>query len=253
MSTPDMTSGEKTCPWDLMDTVKVFAFYLLAMTLGSAILIFGFRKFFGQDVNAVFGENAVVLTIVMLTNGLSCLYILYIVNVRLGQPVATLGMSLSDWKRNLFLGFSRYAVILPVILVAGFLVELATKNAGVTPEHQAVVQRFLEERSYLGILAIIAFGALIGPVTEEVLFRGFLQPALKEVMGGMKAILLTSFFFALIHFNLYIFIQIFILGLLLGYLYEKTGTLVAPLSVHILHNSVSLCVLLWIKQSGGLF
>lgn len=253
MFTPDMTSGEKTCPWDLMDTVKVFAFYLLAMTLGSAILIFGFRKFFGQDVNAVFGENAVVLTIVMLTNGLSCLYILYIVNVRLGQPVAALGMSLSDWKRNLFLGLSRYAVILPIILVAGFLVELATKNAGVTPEHQAVVQRFLEERSYLGILAIIAFGALIGPVTEEVLFRGFLQPALKEIMGGMKAILLTSFFFALIHFNLYIFIQIFILGLLLGYLYEKTGTLVAPLSVHILHNSVSLCVLLWIKQSGGLF
>lgn len=253
MSTPDTTSGEKTCPWDLMDTVKVFAFYLLTMTLGSAILIFGFRKFFGQDVNAVFGENAVVLTIVMLTNGLSCLYILYIVNVRLGQPVAALGMSLSDWKRNLFLGLSRYAVILPIILVAGFLVELATKNAGVTPEHQAVVQRFLEERSYLGILAIIAFGALIGPVTEEVLFRGFLQPALKEVMGGMKAILLTSFFFALVHFNLYIFIQIFILGLLLGYLYEKTGTLVAPLSVHILHNSVSLCVLLWIKQSGGLF
>ncbi|MEE9514425.1 MAG: hypothetical protein V3V54_00200, partial [Candidatus Brocadiales bacterium] len=103
MFTPDMTSGEKTCPWDLMDTVKVFSFYLLAMTLGSAILIFGFRKFFGQDVNAVFGENAVVLTIVMLTNGLSCLYFLYIVNVRLGQPVATLGMSLSDWKRNLFL------------------------------------------------------------------------------------------------------------------------------------------------------
>lgn len=253
MFTPNMTSGEKTCPWDLMDTVKVFAFYLLAMTLGSAILIFGFRKFFGQDVNAVFGENAVVLTIVMLTNSLSCLYILYIVTVRLGQPVAALGMSLSDWKRNLFLGLSRYAVILPIILVAGFLVEFATKNAGVTPEHQAVVQRFLEERSYLGILAIIAFGALIGPVTEEVLFRGFLQPALKEVMGGMKAILLTSFFFALIHFNLYIFIQIFILGLLLGYLYEKTGTLVAPLSVHILHNSVSLCVLLWIKQSGGLF
>ncbi|MFQ5956704.1 MAG: type II CAAX prenyl endopeptidase Rce1 family protein, partial [Candidatus Brocadiales bacterium] len=40
--------------------------------------------------------------------------------------------------------------------------------------------------------------------------------------------------------------------LLLGYLYEKTGTLVAPITVHVLHNSVSLCVLLWIKQAGGL-
>ncbi|MEE9558981.1 MAG: CPBP family intramembrane glutamic endopeptidase [Candidatus Brocadiales bacterium] len=253
MSIPDIMSRDRVCPWNVGDAIKVFAFYFLMMSLGSAILLFGFHKLFGQDPSAVFGENMVMLTLVLITNTLSCLYLLYIVRVRRAQPLAALGVSLLDWRKNLTWGLLRYAVVLPVILASGFLVELMTKNAGITPEHQAVVQRFLEERSYFGVAAILAFGILIGPVTEELLFRGFLQPALRDVLGGVKAILFTSFLFALVHFNLYIFIQIFILGLLLGYLYEKTGTLAAPVAVHILHNSVSLCALLWIKQSEGLF
>ncbi|MEE9584144.1 MAG: type II CAAX endopeptidase family protein [Candidatus Brocadiales bacterium] len=249
----DTTSRDRVCPWELRDTLKVFAFYFLMMSLGSAMLLAGARKLLGQDPFAVYGANTVALALSLLTNALSCLYVLYIVNVRLGQPVASLGFSLLDWRKNLTGGLLRYAVILPLIILTGLLVELTTKNAGITPEHQEIVLRFLEERSYFGIIAIIAFGALIGPVAEEVLFRGFLQPALRDTMGRVKAILITSFLFAMVHFNVYIFLQIFILGLLLGYLYEKTNTLVAPITVHILHNSVSLCVLLWFKQAGGPF
>lgn len=248
----DAIGREKACPWDLMDTLKVFAFYFLMMGLGSAMLLAAARKLLGQDPFVVYGANTVVLMLSLLTNGLSCLYIFYIVSVRRGQSIAALGISLFDWRRNLTGGLLQYMIILPLIVAAGILVELMTKNVGITPHHQEVVLRFLEERSYFGILAIIAFGALVGPVAEEVLFRGFLQPALRDIMGNVKAILLTSFLFAMVHFNAYIFLQIFILGLLLGYLYEKTGTLVAPITVHVLHNSVSLCVLLWIKQAGGL-
>ncbi|MFQ5863174.1 MAG: lysostaphin resistance A-like protein [Candidatus Brocadiales bacterium] len=246
-------SRGRACPWDLTDTLKVFAFYFLMMGLGSALLVAGARKVLGQDPFEVYGANTVALVVSLLTNGLSCLYILRIVSVRRGQPVAVLGISLLEWRRNLTWGLLRYVVVLPLIVAAGFLVELMTRSVDVTPQHQEVVLRLLEERSYFSIVAIVTFGALVGPVAEEVLFRGFLQPALRDIMGSVKAIFLTSFLFALVHFNVYIFLQIFILGLLLGYLYEKTGTLVAPASAHILHNSVSLCVLLWIKKAGGLF
>lgn len=245
-------SSDKHCPWEITDALKVFAFYFLMMGLGSTVLLAVVREILGQDPIAVYGANTVALSLSLLTNGLTCLYILYTVNVRRRQPIAALGISTSEWKRNLTGGLSLYLIILPIILTAGFLVELMTKNVGITPEHQDVVNRFMEERSSSGILAIIAFGALIGPVTEEVLFRGFLQPVLRDAMGSIKAILITSLLFALVHFNAYIFLQIFILGLLLGYLYEKTGTLIAPTAVHVLHNSVSMCVLLWMKRGGGL-
>jgi len=248
----DTISRDKHCPWDLMDTLKVFAFYFLMLGLGGTILLAGVRKLLGQDPVMVYGTNAVALSLSLLTNSLTSLYVLYIVNVRRGQPLAALGISILDWKKNLTGGLTLYLVILPIILTAGFLVELMTKNVGVTPDHQEVVNRLMEERSPAGIIAIIAFGAFIGPVAEEVLCRGFLQPVLRGMMGGMKAILITSLLFAMVHFNAYIFMQIFILGLLLGYLYERTDTLVAPVSVHILHNSVSLCVLLWMKQGGEL-
>ncbi len=239
------------CPWDLTDVAKVFIFYLLMMGLGSAMTLAVVHKLLGDDPSAVFGENTVVLALSMLTNGLTCFLIIYIVTTRLGQPLAALGISLTNWRKSLARGLLRYVVVLPVIIAAGFLVEFMTRNVGVTPEHQEVVLRFMEESSYSGTIAIIIFGVLVGPVAEEILFRGFLQPVLKDIMGGTKAILLTSLLFALVHFNLYILLQIFILGVLLGYLYEDTGTLVAPVTVHVLHNSVSLCVLLFIKQSGG--
>ncbi len=238
------------CPWDLTDVAKVFIFYLLMMGLGSGMALAVIHKLLGDDPSTVFGENTVVLALSMLTNGLACFFIIYIVTARLGQPLAALGISLTNWRKNLAWGLLRYVVVLPVIMAAGFLVELLSRNVGVTPEHQEVVLRFMEERSSSGTIAIIIFGVLVAPVAEEILFRGFLQPVLKDILGGTRAIFLTSLLFALVHFNLYILLQIFILGVLLGYLYEYTGTLVAPVSVHVLHNSVSLCVLLFIKQSG---
>ena len=253
MQASSVTNKSRSCPWDLADVLRVFALYLLMMGLGSAIMLVVARKLLSQDPFAVFGENTVVLVLSLLTNGLACLYIIYIVNTRLGQPLATLGITLTDWRKNLTWGLLRYVIVLPVIITAGFLVELMARNAGLTPEHQEVVLRFMEERSFSGTIAIIIFGVLVGPVAEEVLFRGFLQPVLKDIMGSTRAIALTSLLFALVHFNAYILLQIFILGVLLGYLYEKTNTLVASISVHILHNTVSLSVLLLIKQSGGFF
>lgn len=252
MPEPSTAGRARPCPWNIADILKVFALYFLMMGVGSAMLLAIARRLLGDDPFALYGTNTVALVLSLLTNGLSCLFIIYIVSIRHRQPVSTLGITLMDWQKNLSRGLVRYMVILPVIVTVGFLVELMTKSMGITPHHQEVVLRFLGERSYLGMVAIIAFGTLVGPVAEEVLFRGFLQPALRDVMGSTRAIVVTSLLFALVHFNAYIFPQIFILGLLLGYLYEETGTLVAPVSVHVLHNSVSLTVLLWIKQSGGL-
>ena len=52
------------------------------------------------------------------------------------------------------------------------------------------------------------------------------------------AMILTAFFFALIHQNLFAFFPIFILGLCLCYLYEKRGTLVPSIVLHLTHNLV---------------
>jgi len=60
---------------------------------------------------------------------------------------------------------------------------------------------------------------------------------LRKRIGVRNAILLVSAVFAMLHMNIVSFFPIFALGVLLAYLYEKTGSMIPPITVHIIHNS----------------
>lgn len=83
---------------------------------------------------------------------------------------------------------------------------------------------------------IIAIGA---PVSEELLFRGFLLPALaKSRMGFAGAAIVTTVLWMALHFtySIYGLIEIFMIGLLLSWALRKTGSLWAPLAIHAINN-----------------
>lgn len=88
----------------------------------------------------------------------------------------------------------------------------------------------------LGILAI----AFLGPVAEEVCFRG-------AIVGGMLrrghrpwvAALVSSLLFGLVHFNPAQVPFATAMGLMLAVLYMRTGSLLLPLLVHVVNNSLS--------------
>lgn len=77
-------------------------------------------------------------------------------------------------------------------------------------------------------------------VTEEILFRGLVQRGLRHRLGRWPAILLTSLAFALCHLNLLGFLVLFALGLLLGWLYERSGSLWPPMAAHAANNLLAL-------------
>ena len=82
---------------------------------------------------------------------------------------------------------------------------------------------------------------IVGPLTEEVVFREGVQRML--LRGGMRpwaAVLVASAFFALIHGNLAQAFPAFVLGAMLGVLYLRTGDIRLCLPAHILNNVVAL-------------
>ena len=87
--------------------------------------------------------------------------------------------------------------------------------------------RTLPTQIALPILAVV-----VAPFTEELFFRGFLQGMLRKHCGSGLAVFATAFFFAAAHANIFIFVQLFILGLMLGYLYDRTQSLAAPMTLH---------------------
>jgi membrane protease YdiL (CAAX protease family) len=59
---------------------------------------------------------------------------------------------------------------------------------------------------------------------------------MRRRMNVLSAVLISSFVFALMHGYFFLFFYVFLVGLSLAYLYEKTGSLAAPLSFHMLNN-----------------
>ena len=82
---------------------------------------------------------------------------------------------------------------------------------------------------------------IIAPIGEEVLFRGFFQQFLEKYWKDItKAILVTSLFFAIIHMNTYWLIQIYILGIFLGYLAWKTNSIIPSIILHSINNGTAM-------------
>jgi len=233
--------------WNLKDIFKVFVLYLLLMLAGIPVFIKGFKQVFGLDLVETFGQNTILLSLSLVVNIVTCLYIFNIVRTGYGLPVASLGLTIHNWKSDVKTGLKHYLIVLPVIIASGFIVDSVLRAFGIEPEQQDIISNLLSEDS-LGVLAfMVFFGMLAAPIIEELLFRGFLQSAVRITCSSLQTILISGFVFALIHWNAHVFLQIFVLGLMLAYLFEKTGSLVAPITVHICHNTVTLAFLISYK------
>ena len=141
-----------------------------------------------------------------------------------------------------------YLISLPIIGVVNELSEQLTlyffESKG--PDQGAVLYlKSVKEDPLMFCITLISI-IVVAPLIEEVLFRGLLQRYIKKCLGIKAALLLSSFFFAIMHFqlaqgigNIPLLISLFIFALYLGFLYEKKKSLVASIALHFIFNLVS--------------
>jgi membrane protease YdiL (CAAX protease family) len=134
--------------------------------------------------------------------------------------------------------------------VAGFVVlllalGLAFQMIGFeTPEQQA-----LQDVAAGGPDALLAvvLAVCLAPVLEELVFRGALHRGLRHRLGMWPAALLSSAVFAGVHLEVastspVFLVQLFLLGVVFAWLYERTGNLLAPITAHLAFNAISMSV-----------
>jgi membrane protease YdiL (CAAX protease family) len=89
---------------------------------------------------------------------------------------------------------------------------------------------------------LIAFGA---PVVEELAFRGMLFSALlKRGVGARRTTVLVALTFAIFHFEWIRLPLLLVIGLVLGYLRERTGRVGASVVAHSVNNIIGALSLL---------
>jgi len=93
-------------------------------------------------------------------------------------------------------------------------------------------------------ILVVVFAGLIVPVFEELLFRGFFQTSLRSLSDSpWVAIVSSSVFFAILHPPTHI-PALFMLSVGLGYAYERSGSLLRPVLMHIFFNGLSVAMTL---------
>lgn len=90
------------------------------------------------------------------------------------------------------------------------------------------------------IVQIVCLG-VISPIVEELIFRGLIYNRIKlGLKGSVPAMIISSFMFGFYHGNIVQTIYGCLSGLLLAYVYEKFGSIKAPILAHIVMNLVAL-------------
>ena len=85
--------------------------------------------------------------------------------------------------------------------------------------------------------------AVFGPVCEELVFRGILYRGYLKSGNALKAVLLSSLLFGLIHMNFNQAPYAFALGVSMALLMEATGSLLAPVLMHMVFNAQSVVLM----------
>ena len=134
-------------------------------------------------------------------------------------------------------GILGWCSAVPLVLTAALL---ANKLFGVQGSDNPVLGQIMQAASASSIPATLTFYLTLGvlaPFFEEILFRGFIYASLKTKIGSSWAIVSSAALFALMHFDRGGALMLFVIGVVLAFLYERTRSLVPSMICHGMWNS----------------
>ena len=147
-------------------------------------------------------------------------------------------------------GLGLIVAAFPLVICASLVMQLVLRQDAQEQELVTLFRQAALESNRVGVAKIVVAGAVIAPICEEFLFRGFFYVVFKRYLGAVASAVLTSALFAAFHVNLAAFPSLFALALCFTIAYEATGSLLVPITMHALFNGAQLAYLLHITQAA---
>lgn len=180
--------------------------------------------------------------------GLCVLLLVYLRLVRGLNPAELFGLrKLSAGRLLLVVALAAVPMLLVVNGSAYFMQEWL-RGFWPNMDAQEAVEAFRKSTDPLAKGLLIVSAAMIAPLVEELFFRGFIYGVMKRYTDGLFAALCSSILFAVVHMHVGTLLPLTLLALIFCALYERTGSLLVPLLLHAVFNSVSLMVMLFFPE-----
>lgn len=248
-------------PWDIAKSAKAYGMallvYILATTVSSVAIValVALTAFYDLDLPLRIMEGhktsfLVAASIVSFLCGFSAE--VWYLKRQLGKDKLSLrkivGWNLDSLNGSVWSAVWRGVVAWLVIIGLDRVVSLIPMPAVYDPAAD-----FLKSLSGWQLYAMAAL-VVLGPIFEELIFRGFLynmtrsaiskNGTTRRVMADIVAIVVSSAMFALMHLNLSGFIAYFVAGAVLAESYRRSGSLWVPIIAHCLNNATAVILVL---------
>jgi len=193
---------------------------------------------FDPDLGTPAGRDAAQLVVALSLAGTALGFALADAGGRLREAFAKLG--LGSRVALAAIGLAALAWV-AYIIFAGFLTPL------LQPDQQDVTRELGTNKDELGSVAVAAFLIVIAaPISEEIFFRGFMFGGLRRSMSLLPAAVISAAVWGALHLgagNVGVAIQLAVFGVILAWLYERSGTLWAPVLAHAINNTIAFVLL----------
>lgn len=232
-------------PWGLRALAWVSGTILLSWSLGNLVALAAYQMHWIAKSDLLLAE-AVVMGLTFDVAGL----------IFIGVYLRKQGVTLADafgLKRGPLGPSMGRAVLLcllvvPVVYGSMFIWQAVLFAFGITPKEQDILKMIRGAKNPLVRGYLLTLAIAVAPVFEETFFRGFMYPAFKHRLGTVGGLVVVSLLFASVHLNLNAFVPVFVLGAMLGLAYEITGTILVPITIHVLFNTANLILLLLLPK-----
>jgi len=243
----DIRTNSPDAPrWPLSDVVRVV---LLFLSFGYAVLIA--QSFLAHKIHIFRNDNFKMIFDTVLMNLVGIGVIFHFIVNKYGHKLSDIGLTFKNPVKNAGYAVIGYIALVPVVIIIMVMTFFVVKWLNYQPPVQPIVRIFMEEKTTGILLLSTLFAAIFGPVAEEIFFRGFLYSSIKKIAGSFWGIMITSVIFSALHAHPVGFLPIMALGMLLAYMYEKTGSLVPCISIHIIHNVIMVVLVFLVKGLGA--
>lgn len=156
-------------------------------------------------------------------------------------------------RRRELLTFTSFRSIgfigVPVLLLFGLSLNVVIEVLLTFVSQIAAFSEFFESYNQVSevifsgnfVMTLLAVG-IIGPIFEELLFRGLVFGELRKISHVRVAIVIQALLFGIYHLNVIQGSYAFFIGLLLGFVYYRSNSILAPILIHIAVNASSVIV-----------
>ncbi len=224
-------------PWNLVDVAEALVVLLLLLVCVS-VAVGALRGIVGPALSSE-TTNAILMAVGYLFCGVCTIAVIV---YRIGRRRSVWELLGLKWRRLaacIGQGIAGFGVVVALLAIALSVLGQFGIEKIVPLAPQAPVDVFLETRNPLTFAIYFLLVGIAAPLIEETIFRGFVYAGLRRMMTVPAAALASGLVFAAVHVAVPVgsLLVITMIGVVLAYLYERSGSLIAPMITHAMYNS----------------